>query len=93
MNPNWLQRIFGKYEEPAKPPVMCGIYRSGNNLILADPDSTMRGVKIVTVPHEFRERYYRAAVEWRAMQVELAALPRTLRPRRKRAAKVEAAAE
>jgi hypothetical protein len=85
---NWLWRIFGKYEEPPKPPVMCGIYLSGRDYFLCSPtNEEIRGVKIVTIPEELYWQYKAAEELWLKVQGQLDALPKSLRPRRKRAAK------
>jgi hypothetical protein len=92
---NWLQRIFGKHDEP-KPPVTCGIYLSGRDWFLCEPNNeAIRGVKIVTVSQELCERYSKAETDWLQVQGELAVLPKSLQPRKRsvRRAKVGVAAE
>jgi hypothetical protein len=81
---NWLRRIFGKHEEPAKPPVTSGIYLSGRNWFLCRPDNEeIRGVKIVTVPRELYDRYLAAEYEWLYVQGRLEVLPKSLQPRKR----------
>jgi hypothetical protein len=88
----FLTRIFRKHEEP-KPTalVQLGIHRYGKNLFLCDPDRPYRGLKLVTVTEEFRDRYFEAESRWADVQGVLSRIPATLRPRRKstRKAKVE----
>jgi hypothetical protein len=98
---NWFSRIFGKRPdtEPASPEkpalITSGILQTPMGLVLCSVETPIRGVKIVTVPKEFYARYIAAEKEWDAVQGELAALPKTLRPRRRstRKARVQTTTE
>jgi hypothetical protein len=94
---SFLDYIWGKRPdtEPASPEnpalVTCGIYKHGKNLLLVNSASYVRGMKIVTISPELYQRFELALYEWIEVQDELAALPKSLRPRRRstRKAKVE----
>jgi hypothetical protein len=85
VKPNfWTLLDFGKHEEPAKPPTMCGIYLSGRDYFLCSYNNQeIRGVKVVTVSQELYDRYVKAETDWLRVQRELEALPKSLRPRRR----------
>jgi hypothetical protein len=93
-----LTRFFTGQPTPEQRPltntpalVTCGIYKHGKNLLLVNSASYVRGMKIVTISPELYQRFELALYEWIEVQDELAALPKSLRPRRRstRKAKVE----
>src|SRR5688572_25715751 len=93
--PNWLSWLRpAPASEPAKnnderfawdanDSTQLGIVKNGSNLEICLPQSRKRGVKLVTVNGEFMNRYNRAYKEWTAVQLQLAALPKSLRPRKR----------
>jgi hypothetical protein len=95
---NWLSRYL-KQATPEQRPltntpalVTCGIVWGRVGWALCEPETDLRGVKIVTIPADLEARYIAAGEEWASVQEELQALPKSLRPR-KRKAKVEVATE
>jgi hypothetical protein len=65
-------------------PIQRGIYSRNPYLFLCEPDEPRTGVRLVSIPPEFYERYNIARREWESVQIQLAKYPTALRPRKPR---------
>lgn len=75
----------GTAETTAQPELhQLGVYGTKGNLLLCPPFSLRRGVKLVYMTDAQLRRFEAAANAWTAMQEELEALPKSLRPRKRR---------
>lgn len=85
----WLSSLFAPEPSfmPDSPPVeivQSGICKHRGYLHLVHPEMADRGIKLVSIPADFAERFERVRIEWNQIQFELSKYPQSLRRRQRK---------